>query len=136
MKTLDKQGFLENARKYLEAENLGEKSEKYAANDPRLVAASIELANESKAILGGLYFDFRKADRGFFRKLKNKVIGKIANIVRNTMERPLLTQQKYNEQIYYLVNMLLEENKQLRSELAELKSPALKSKATKHDKKD
>lgn len=116
------QNLLSEIKNYAKDEHLATGSESYTNNDPRLVAAALELAESSKAILGGLYYDFRKTEDGTLRKLKNKVIGKIANIVRNTLERPLLTQQKFNEQSFYLIKLLLEENRKLRAELAELKS--------------
>jgi hypothetical protein len=108
-------------KKYLEDEHLDSSTNTYDKNDPRLIEASLEIAEESKSIMGGLYFDFRKPEDSFTRKIKNKIIEKIANIVRNTLERPLLTQQKFNEQMYYLVNTLLDENKQLKQELEKLK---------------
>lgn len=111
------QELLNNIKQFLDDEHLSKSTEQYAANDPRLVEAALELANNSKSILGGLYYDFRKPNDGFLRKTKNKIVGKIANIVRNTLERPLLTQQKFNEQTYYLLNLLLEENKQLKKQL-------------------
>lgn len=114
--------LLEKVREYAAYENLSIDTNSYEANDPRLVEAALELANKSKAILGGLYYDFRKTDNSFPRRLKNKLIGKIANIVRNTLERPLLTQQKYNEQSFYLINVLLAENAKLKQEIDQLKS--------------
>lgn len=113
--------LLKNIREYAKKENLSVETESYTENDPRLIEAALELAGRSKSILSGLYFDFRKAETGAVRKLKNKIIGKIANIVRNTLERPLLTQQKFNEQTFYLLNVLLEEHKKLKEELEKLK---------------
>jgi|GEM_PF-4966707 len=114
--------FTENLKKTVAAENLGKPSEKYSQTDPRLLEAAIEIATKTKSVLGGLYFDFRKTETGTLRKLKNKVIGKIANIVRNVVERPFLTQQKYNEQMLYLVQNLLARQAELEEEVASLKS--------------
>jgi hypothetical protein len=113
--------LLPKVQDMLKQENLTTEQDYFSENDPRLTAAAIEIAGESKSILGGLYYDFRKADTNTARKIKNKVIGKIANIVRNTLERPLITQQKFNEQIYYLVTNLIAENKKLKQELDQLK---------------
>lgn len=120
-KHIDSENFLKKVQDLAHKENLMQTKEGYEENDPRLIEAAMELAEKSKSILGGLYFDFRKTDTGTLRKAKNKVIGKVANIVRNTLERPLLTQQKFNEQIYYLVDGLLKENKKLSEELEEIK---------------
>lgn len=114
--------ILQGLKNYISDEHLQLSSEKYQDNDPRLVKASLEIAESTKSILGGLYYDFRKPNQSKLRKLKNLVIGKIANIVRNTLERPLLTQQKFNEQSYFLLKLLLKENEQLKQELADLKA--------------
>jgi hypothetical protein len=114
--------LLKNIDSYAESEHLAAGVQSYQKDDPRIVGAALEIAERSKSILGGLYYDFRKTGGGFSRKVKNMVIQKLANIVRNTVERPFLTQQKYNEQIYYLVKLLVEENQSLRKEMAELKS--------------
>lgn len=107
---------------YNKAENLSSGEETLAANDPRLIAASLELAGRTKSILSGLYFDFRKPGTSTLRKLRNKVIDKIARVTRSTVERPFLTQQKFNEQSYYLLKVLLEENKQLKAEIEQIKA--------------
>jgi hypothetical protein len=113
--------LLSRIKKYAKDENLSKTNEAYESNDPRLIEAALELAEKSKSILGGLYYDFRKPSQGLLRNIKNKVIGKIANIVRNTLERPLLTQQKFNEQSFYLLKLLLEENKKLKQDIEDLK---------------
>ncbi|MFW5702856.1 MAG: hypothetical protein ACOCXP_02725 [Candidatus Dojkabacteria bacterium] len=107
-------------RNYAHEEHLDSNSQKYEKTDPRLIAAALEIAAGSKNTLGGLYYDFRRSDSGLFRKIKNKLIGKVANIVRNTTERPFLTQQKFNEQAYFLIETLFEQNKKLTQRVAEL----------------
>lgn len=113
--------MLEKIKEYARQENLSQSKQTYESNDPRLIEAALELSEKSKSILGGLYYDFRKPSDSFVRNLKNKVIGKITNIVRNTLERPLLTQQKFNEQSHYLVKVLIEENKKMKKEIADIK---------------
>lgn len=110
----------EKLKAYTDSEHLVASKDTYADDDPRLVEAALELAETSKSILGGLYYDFRKTETSSIRKAKNSVIGKIANVVRNVVERPLLTQQKFNEQTFYLLKLLLAENAKLKAKLAEL----------------
>jgi len=113
--------FLTDLKNYAKSEHL-DSDNSYLENNERLTTAALELADKSKSILGGLYYDFRKADNSFMRKVKNLIIAKIANIVRNTLERPLLTQQKFNQQSYFLIAELYKENKLLRTELTKLKT--------------
>lgn len=106
---------------YLQAEGLARDVEKYRNDDPRLVTAALEVAQQSKSLMGGLYQDFRKREDSFARRLKNKIIGKIANIVRNTLERSLQTQQRFNDQIYYLTKLHNEKIAALETEITKLK---------------
>jgi hypothetical protein len=74
----------------------------------------------SKDIQRHLYSEFT-TDGNWLRGLKNKVIRKIANITRNTVEKSFMRQQKFNDNLFKLSSYLLEENKHLRKEMAELK---------------
>jgi hypothetical protein len=111
-----------NAKKFVAAEQLDQKQAKYEESDPRLIEAALEVADTSKNILSGLYFDFRQTGGGSMRRLKNTVLGKIANIVRNTLERSLLSQQKFNEQALFLIKSLQKDNAELRREISALKT--------------
>ncbi len=122
MVPIDTAEFLQKVKAYGVTEQISAQSGQFDAYDPKLVAAVYEIAKDSKSILGGLYYDFRKSEQGLARKLKNLIIEKIANIVRNTLERPLQTQQKFNEQVYYLLTMLQMENSALKAEIAKLNS--------------
>lgn len=73
--------------------------------------------NNVKDILGSLYAPFYLDDQDFSRKIKNKMIRKIANISRNTIELPLMRQQKFNDNIVLLLEYLFEENLKLRAKL-------------------
>ncbi len=105
------------ARKFVAAEQLDQKQAKYEDSDPRLIAAALEVAETSKNILSGLYFDFRQTGGGSLRRLKNLALGKIANVVRNTLERSLLSQQKFNEQTLFLIKSLQKDNAELRKQI-------------------
>ncbi len=118
---MDSKKLRTNLTSFLKTEQiLGAQTNKYDEFDDELIAAALSVAKDNKAILKGLYTDFRKPESSRVRKIKNTIIGKIANIVRNTIEKPFLSQQKYNEQIFYLINALIQENKKLTSKLEKL----------------
>ena len=56
-------------------------------------------------------------EQGFSRKIKSQLIRKIANVSRNTVELPLMRQQKFNDNVVLLLEYLFEENKKLKAEL-------------------
>lgn len=116
------------AKQFVAAEQLDHKQAKYKESDPRLVEAALEVAETSKNILSGLYFDFRQTGGGSLRKLKNAVLGRIANVVRNTLERSLLSQQKFNEQTLFLIKSLQKDNSELRQQISDLKNMRVRSK--------
>ena len=72
----------------------------------------------SKSTLGSLYDYAPRNKSGFVGKLRNKVINKLKRITISTMEKPMIKQQKYNELLYKAIEALVEENKELRSEIS------------------
>lgn len=86
------------------------------------VKIALEIAKDTQGVLRHLNREFRKPDRGFIRTLKNKVIGKIGNIVRNVLDKPLISQQKYNQQVSFIIDYLFKENKNLKKRIKELES--------------
>jgi len=73
--------------------------------------------NGTKDILSSLYSPFYLNEQGFSRKIKSQLIRKIANVSRNTVELPLMRQQKFNDNVVLLLEYLFEENKKLKAEL-------------------
>jgi hypothetical protein len=76
--------------------------------------------NNVKDVMGSLYSPFYLNEQGLTRKLKSQLIRKIANVSRNTMELPLMRQQKFNDNVALLLEYLFEENKKLKAELRKL----------------
>lgn len=81
---------------------------------------AIPALNNLKEIQSGLYQDYFLAEQGLVSKLKNKVIRKIANVTRNTVELPLMRQQKFNDNTTAVLEYLFTENAKLKSRIAEL----------------
>lgn len=84
------------------------------------ITNSLEILSSSKNVSKHLTAEFRKSDTSIFRKLKNFVLGKIANVVRNVMDKPLITQQTFNRQTYHLIAHLIKENKKLSDRITEI----------------
>jgi hypothetical protein len=76
-----------------------------------------------KDVMSSLYSPFYLNDQGFSRKIKNQLVRKIANVSRNTIELPLMRQQKFNDNVVLLLEYLLEENLKLKAELQKHSSP-------------
>lgn len=92
-----------------------------AINPEELVSKyAIPALNNLKEIQSGLYQDYFLAEQGTVRKMKNKVIRKIANVTRNTVELPLMRQQKFNDNVTAVLEYLFEENAKLRQRISEL----------------
>ncbi len=77
----------------------------------------IPALESSKDIQRHLYTGFT-SDGNMLRRIKNKVIQKIANVTRNTVEKSFMKQQKFNDNVFQLLGYLLNENKKLKEELA------------------
>lgn len=77
--------------------------------------------DELKEIQSPLYEQFYQGGDGTVRKFKNKLINKIANITRNTVELSLMKQQKFNDNLTLIVTYLLEQNLKLKEEINSLK---------------
>lgn len=81
---------------------------------------AIPALNNLKEIQSGLYQDYFLAEQGLVSKLKNKIIRKIANVTRNTVELSLMRQQKFNDNTTAVLEYLFTENAKLKSRIAEL----------------
>lgn len=77
----------------------------------------LKTLRNNKEIQKDLYTPITFASDNKLRKLKNFVINKIANITRNTVEKSLTKQQKYNDNVLLVLEYLITENQQLRSQL-------------------
>lgn len=106
-------------------------SETVDLHSPEVVNTSLEVAQSTATILEELHRDFRKQNTGALRRAKNYVIGKLSNIVRNTVEKPLLSQQKYNQQVLFLLNHLQQEVEELKSQLKDSKGKSMNNKSEK-----
>jgi hypothetical protein len=83
---------------------------------------AIPALNNLKDVQSGLYADFFLDESGWQRKVKNKVIRKIANVARNTVEIPLMRQQKFNDNVTAVLEYLFSENKKLHERIKELET--------------
>lgn len=97
-----------------------------ATADPELLVTkyAIPALNNLKDIQSSLYTDYYLDESGLQRKLKNKVIRKLSNVTRNTVEMPLMRQQKFNDNVTAVLEYLISENAKLRAEIAQLKGRA------------
>lgn len=93
-----------------------------AKSDPETLVAkyAIPALNNLKDIQSSLYADFFLDEQGWQRKIKNKVIRRIANVSRNTVELPLMRQQKFNDNVTAVLEYLFDENARLRAKIADL----------------
>lgn len=117
--------FLKRVQNYANSEQLAgldSHNKKVDLTDPVVIKSVIKAASESKNIVAGLYYDFQKPAVSGLRRIKNIVIGKIANIVRNTIERSFLTQQKFNDQTYFLLETIYRKQVQIDDKLAQIQS--------------
>lgn len=64
----------------------------------------------SQNVLADLYTDIAGGS-GSFKGLKQKLVQKIASVSRNTMEKSMIRQQRYNEMMLTLVRYLYEQQK-------------------------
>lgn len=76
--------------------------------------------DELKEIQSPLYEPFYSEGNGTIKKLKGKVIRKIANVTRNTVELSLSRQQKFNDNVSLILSFLVKENQDLKKKLDKL----------------
>lgn len=77
----------------------------------------INTLEKNKDIQQALYQPITFDNQSIVRKLKNSVINKIANIVRNVVEKSFIKQQKYNDNLLIVIQLLLKENEELKSKI-------------------
>jgi hypothetical protein len=74
----------------------------------------------TKDILSDLNKDVFTKGGGLKGKVKHKVMTKVGNIARNVLERSLMKQQKYNDNLLLLFEYLLKSNLELRERIEQL----------------
>lgn len=107
--------LLGNVNKILREEGLSLQADKEDSLEMIQKYAMPALHN-LKEIQASLYNEFFVGSKGPLGKLKGKVIGKIANVSRNTVELALMRQQKFNDNVVTILEYLVEENKRLKEE--------------------
>lgn len=91
----------------------------------------IEIENEIESYLLPSLDKFREVQRfiyepflydkeGVVSKLKNQILNKIGNVSRNVVERSIMRQQKYNDNVYILLMHLYKKNQELEERLKSL----------------
>ncbi len=116
-----------------EGEKLLEKVRKLLAEEGFSSSEKIEIENEIETYLLPSLDKFREVQRfiyepflyekaGFLNKLKNLVLGKIGNVSRNVVERSVMRQQKYNDNVYILLMHLYKKNRELEKRLKKLEN--------------
>lgn len=121
----------QTSRSVTEGEKLLAKVKNLLANEGISSRDKIEIENEIESYLLPSLDKFREVQRfiyepflyeksGFVGKLKNKVLGKIGNVSRNVVEKSVMRQQKYNDNVYILLMHLYNKNRDLEEKLAKL----------------
>lgn len=114
------QELLKRAQKVLEDEGLYKEN---VDQSPSAVLKEFIMPGlkSSKDILSTIY-TFQSRDReGFFGKIKTAIQRKIIFTVINVIEKQSMRQQKFNELTYRAIEQLIEENKDLKAQLEELR---------------
>lgn len=111
--------LLEKIREHIEATEITADSANLNAEE-LVTKYAIPALNNLKEIQSGLYQDYFLNDKGLSSKLKNKVIRKIANVSRNTVELSLMRQQKFNDNVTAVLEYLFAENSKLKQKITEL----------------
>lgn len=110
-----------------------EKVRKLLASEGVSSGDKIEIEDEIESYLLPSLDKFREVQRfiyepflyekaGFVGKLKNLILGKVGNISRNVVERSVMRQQKYNDNVYILLMHLYERNRELEKRLKKLEN--------------
>lgn len=128
----------QTSRPVAEGEKLLEKVKRLLKSEGVSARDKIEVENEIESYLLPSLDKFREVQRfiyepflyekaGFIGKLKNKILNKIGNVSRNVVEKSVMRQQKYNDNVYILLMHLYNKNRDLEEKLAKLENPKGKS---------
>lgn len=105
--------ILEKVNKILESEGKDGK-ELNISKDELLRDFILPALKSSKDVLGSIYaFDSRERS-GLLGGIKSKVQRKIINTVINVVEKQSMRQQKFNDLMYKAIEILIEENNNLK----------------------
>lgn len=115
MSSIKAEKLLKLVRELLEEEGVSiSKSEDQSKIVKEYILPAI---NKSKDIQGELYKEFTYESTSKIKSMKNKILRKLGNITRNVVEKPLMKQQKFNNNVYLTLEYLLEENIRLKADL-------------------
>jgi len=131
----------QTSRPVAEGEKLLEKVRNLLKNEGVSSRDKIEVENEIESYLLPALDKFREVQRfiyepflyeksGFVGKSKNKVLNRMGNVSRNVVEKSVMRQQKYNDNVYILLMHLYNKNRDLEERLAKLEN----QKPAKNDK--
>ena len=113
---LNKTELLEEVRKLLKDEGYMREN---IDIEKMIIERLLPSLDELKEIQSPLYEPFYSEGNGTLKKLKGKVIRKIANVTRNTVELSLSRQQKFNDNVSLIISYLVKENIELKKKLKE-----------------
>lgn len=131
----------QTSRPVAEGEKLLEKVRNLLKSEGVSSRDKIEVENEIESYLLPALDKFREVQRfiyepflyeksGFVGKSKNKVLNRMGNVSRNVVEKSVMRQQKYNDNVYILLMHLYNKNRDLEERLAKLEN----QKPAKNDK--
>jgi hypothetical protein len=82
-----------------------------------ILESVLPVLEATKDIQAPLYDSVFTEKKGLVGKVKNLLLGKMANITRNVVENSFIRQQKFNNSILQLFKYLVEENIELEKKL-------------------
>lgn len=117
---MDSDKLLTNLREYIKDKNLTDAQNDF---DKKELLEEYVIPNLStyKDIQGELFKKMDMPEGGIVRNVKNKVINKLSNVSKNTVERSVAKQQQFNNAVFLILEYLLEENKKLTKEINSIK---------------
>ncbi len=118
----------------IEGDELLEKVRELLKHEGISSSNKVEIENEIESYLLPSLDKFREVQRfiyepflydkeGVISKLKNRILNKIGNVSRNVVERSIMRQQKYNDNVYILLMHLYKKNQELEERLKSLEVP-------------
>ena len=116
---MNDQKLMQNLDKYIQEKDILH-ADQDKANQTKVVEYLLTSLESSRDIQSGLYSNSTK-EGGTIRRFKNIIITKLANIVRNVVELSFMRQQKFNDNVYTLLDFLIKENVVLKAEITNLK---------------
>jgi hypothetical protein len=116
---LNKDQLLTALHSYLDEKGLSETTAQLD-NSTKLREYGLPALAATKAILQDIHTYRPPTGGGIARTIKNKIIAVVKNVTISTMELAMIKQNKFNELTYQFIELLLEENKELKAKISEL----------------